>query len=61
MIEKVEQYVSEYEPVDQDLVVEQFGNEGLRALKQLMQERRVSYNIDYDLQIEENSEYFVDD
>jgi hypothetical protein len=45
----VEQYVVEEQPVEQDRLVEEFGNRGLVALRYLMEKNKVSYTLDWKL------------
>lgn len=52
IVDEVEQFVAERGPVDQDLVEEQYGREGLTALRKLMSQHRVSYSLEWDLVIE---------
>lgn len=48
-VESVLEYISKHDPVDQNCIVEEFGNRGLKALRELMSQNRVTYNIDWKL------------
>lgn len=52
----VEQYIEDNEPVDQDIVEAEFGRRGLRAVRELMEQNRVSYTLDWDLQTESRTD-----
>ena len=51
--ERVLQFVSDREPVDQDAVVAEFGDRGLLALRKLMIDNKVSYTLDWKLTTDE--------
>lgn len=57
---RVERYVSENEPAEQDDVVAEFGRRGLSALRTLMRENRVSYTVDWKLHTDERNTRFPD-
>lgn len=48
-VSAVKEFVEEHEPVEQDRVEDEFGRQGLAALKTLMRRREVSYSIDWRL------------
>ncbi len=48
----IERFISENEPVDQDVVVDEFGRRALVSLRELMIQNKVSYTLDWKLQSE---------
>lgn len=51
--DEVEQWIEENEPVDQDVLEDEFGRRGLKAVRELMEQNRVSYNLKWNLQTEQ--------
>jgi len=50
--DEVEQYIREREPLDQGKIEAEFGRRGIKELRRLMINNRVSYNLGWKLQTE---------
>ncbi len=50
--DEVERWIREHEPVDQDVLKDVFGKRGLQQLQELMENNKVSYTLDWNLQTE---------
>lgn len=51
-VETVFEFIEENEPIDQDKLVNEFGNHGLKCVRELMLQNKVSYTLEWDLQTE---------
>lgn len=47
--DEIEQWIREHGPVDQDRLVEEFGQRGLLEARELMKQNRISYSLDWKL------------
>lgn len=60
LTQEVEEWIAKHEPVDQDKLKERFGQRGLAALAKLMETDRATYDLDWDLVIDDRNPTFDD-